>query len=99
MAFELRINNGTLFANKQKQDGDNRPDATGPMLVECPHCKAQTRYELSAWTKVPKAGGKKFMSLTVKVAKGGVTPPKQPSASDATTGAEPSKPPEERVAF
>lgn len=97
--YTLKPNSGSLFANKQKQEGDNRPNATGPLLIECPHCKAQTRYDLSAWTKLPKRGGRKFMSLSVKVAKGGSGKPLAPPAEGARTDQPPGRPAEERVAF
>ena len=99
MAFQQRPNSGALFPPKEPNPADsNRPNATGPLVVECPHCKAVSKFEISAWTKVPKSGGKKFMSLSVKVAKGGAGKPPAPP-SDAAADAEPDKPLEERVAF
>jgi uncharacterized protein (DUF736 family) len=52
-------NRGVLFKNDDKQS-DNHPDYKGQINVN------GVDLWLSAWIKTPKAGGQKFMSLSVK---------------------------------
>ena len=57
MAFEHNDMNGSLFKNKGKEPGDNRPDYTGDMKVFGHDVR------LAAWVKDGKNG--KFMSIKV----------------------------------
>lgn len=50
----------TLFKNKKKQAGDNKPDLTGKVQI------GGVLYWLSAWSKTPNGGGDKFLSGTVR---------------------------------
>lgn len=52
-------NRGVLFKNDRKET-DKHPDYRGRIDV------GGTEYWLDAWIKTPKAGGAKFMSLSVK---------------------------------
>lgn len=50
-------NKGTLWKNKDKQDGDNRPDYTGKINID------GNEKRLAAWIKQGQNG--KFMSLSI----------------------------------
>lgn len=50
----------TLFKNKKKVQGDNKPEYTGKIEID------GKLYWLSAWVKTPTQGGEKFMSGTVR---------------------------------
>lgn len=58
MAYEQRDNSGSLF-KKDKQGVENRPDYTGPGMVN------GELVEISAWIKTSEKG-LKFMSLSFK---------------------------------
>jgi hypothetical protein len=53
-------NTGALFKNGDKQQGDAQPDMRGSVNIE------GREYWLSAWVKIAKKDGRKFMSLSVK---------------------------------
>lgn len=59
MAYEKRDMSGILFKNKDKEDGDRRPEYTGNIMI------GGIEYWLSAWVKMSSSGNK-FMSLAVK---------------------------------
>ena len=50
-------NSGALFKNKDKVEGDNRPDCTGKLNVDGKEMK------LAGWWRTPNAGGDKFLSI------------------------------------
>lgn len=58
MAYELRDNSGSLFKNDKKQQGDNKPNYTGRVMVN------GVEMWISAWLKDGANG--KFMSLSFK---------------------------------
>ena len=49
MAYENKDMEGSLFKNKDKQPGDNKPNAKGNVMV------AGVMYRISAWTNKTKA--------------------------------------------
>jgi uncharacterized protein (DUF736 family) len=59
MAWETKDNTGSLFRNKLKQKGDNRPDLTGECMV------GGKKLEFSAWSKLKKDGDK-WLSVSFK---------------------------------
>jgi hypothetical protein len=67
MSFEKKKfnqdNSGALFKNKKKTT-DQHADYTGTISFEGRDCW------LSAWIKTPKAGGEKYMSLSLKPKEG-----------------------------
>jgi hypothetical protein len=63
MAFELRANGGTLFANKERNH-PQAPDWTGTALVELDGQMVELR--LTAWTKHSEKAGE-FLSLNVRI--------------------------------
>jgi hypothetical protein len=62
MAYEERDGQGTLFVNKRKQEGDNKPDREGTCTID------GTKYRIAGWLKTPKNGGDKFLSLKIQPA-------------------------------
>jgi hypothetical protein len=50
MAYEQRDMSGSLFKNKDKEDGDNRPNAKGSCMIE------GVEFWVDAWTKRDKNG-------------------------------------------
>ena len=59
MSYELRDMSGSMFKNKDKEDGDQRPNATGSCMVD------GVEYFVSAWTKKDK-NGSPWQSLSFK---------------------------------
>ena len=59
MGYELREGQGSLFRNKQKETGDNKPNLTGEAKVN------GIVYRVSAWTKLTK-NGEKWLSLNIQ---------------------------------
>jgi hypothetical protein len=55
VSYEVRDMTGTLFRNEKKEEGDNRPNATGTGMI------GNRKIRISAWTKEGKSG--KFQSL------------------------------------
>lgn len=53
-------NSGALFKNKDKVEGDNRPDYTGKLNVNGKDMK------LAGWLRTPNAGGNKFLSIKME---------------------------------
>lgn len=45
MAYELRDNSGTLFKNRRKEEGDNKPHWEGDCMVN------GVKMRVAAWTK------------------------------------------------
>lgn len=45
MAYELRELSGSLFPNKRKQEGDNKPHFEGDCMI------GGVKYRVAAWTK------------------------------------------------
>ena len=62
MAYELRDGQGSLFQNKYKEAGDNRPGLTGTIMIE------GREYKISAWKKQGSNGRPWFYSLSIKPA-------------------------------
>lgn len=60
MAYEPNPGDGALFANKRKEPGDKRPEATGYVIAHR-DIKAGEKLNLAAWTKTSGTG--KFQSL------------------------------------
>lgn len=58
MAYEQRDNSGSLFKNDKKQDGDNKPNYTGSVMIN------GVEMWISAWLKDGQNG--KWMSLSFK---------------------------------
>jgi uncharacterized protein (DUF736 family) len=73
MAYEMKDGQASLFKNKRKET-DNHPDYTGSIMLE------GVEHWLSAWIKTPKAGGDKYMSLSVGKPKEQRNAPQQSSA-------------------
>jgi len=68
MAFEQKPNSGALFRNERRET-DNHPNANGSATVTCPHCGAEGRHWLSAWTNTIQRGdkaGERYQSLKFK---------------------------------
>ena len=59
--LNLRPGSGMLFKNRNKKEGDNRPEYVGE--VEIP-AGMQGRKEISLWKKTSKAG-KPYLSISV----------------------------------
>lgn len=79
MAYEMKDGQASLFKNKRKAT-DNHPDYTGSIML------AGVEHWLSAWIKTPKAGGEKYMSLSVgKQKEQRDTPREAPRAQDNPT--------------
>lgn len=57
MAYEQRDNSGSLFKNKDKEEGDNRPDYQGEAMID------GVMFRMSAWIK-RKDGKPPFMSFS-----------------------------------
>ena len=58
--YELREGQVTLFKNKNKQEGDNKPDLQGNGLYE------GKKIKIAAWLKTSKNGGTKYYSLKIQ---------------------------------
>lgn len=58
MAYEQRDNSGSLFKNDKKQEGDNKPNYTGQVMIN------GVEMWISAWLKDGQNG--KWMSLAFK---------------------------------
>lgn len=58
MAYEQRDNSGSLFKNDKKQDGDNKPNYTGTVMIN------GVEMWISAWLKEGQKGN--WMSLSFK---------------------------------
>jgi uncharacterized protein (DUF736 family) len=58
VSYEQKDGQGSLFKNKRKET-DNHPDYTGSVTIN------GVEHWLSAWIKTPKAGGEKYMSLSI----------------------------------
>jgi uncharacterized protein (DUF736 family) len=79
MAYEMKDGQASLFKNKRKET-ENHPDYTGSIMLE------GVEHWLSAWIKTPKAGGDKYMSLSVgKPKEQRNAPREQPRAQDNPT--------------
>jgi uncharacterized protein (DUF736 family) len=63
VSYEQKDGQGSLFKNKRKET-DNHPDYTGSVTIN------GVEHWLSAWIKTPKAGGEKYMSLSIGKPKG-----------------------------
>lgn len=59
MAYEMRELTGALFKNKDKQEGDSRPNAKGSCLID------GVEFWVDAWTKKDK-NGNPWQSLSFK---------------------------------
>jgi len=57
MAYEMRDGQGSMFVNKRKEPGDNKPDREGDITI------GGVKYRLAGWLKTPKNGGQEFLSL------------------------------------
>ena len=57
--YEMKDGQFSLFKNKHKQEGDNKPDMTGKCMI------GGKMYDLSAWTKTPE-GKDRFLSGQIK---------------------------------
>jgi uncharacterized protein (DUF736 family) len=68
-------NSGALFKNDRKET-DKHPDMRGSIDV------GGVEYWISAWTKTPKAGGDKFLSLAVTAKDGATTTKPQEDLDD-----------------
>lgn len=66
-----RDNSGALFKNDRK-DNDRHPDYKGQALI------GGVEYWLSAWIKEPRAGGQKYMSLSLTPKQQQANAPLQP---------------------
>lgn len=44
-------NSGTLGKNDRRRDGKNDPNSSGKANITCPHCKEESSYWVSGWTK------------------------------------------------
>jgi hypothetical protein len=69
--YEQKEGQGSLFKNKRKET-DSHPDYNGSITIN------GVEHWLSAWIKEPKAGGTKYMSLSVGKPKQ-QRPPDQPN--------------------
>lgn len=56
MAYEQKPNEGTLFANKERES-DSHPNAKGSALI------GGVEYWVSAWTNVAQTSGDKYQKL------------------------------------
>ena len=83
MAYEPKDNTASLFRNKNKTPGDNRPDYTGNGMVN------GNKVDLSAWMKKSKSG-QPFLSIAIK-------PPYQGSAGGQPGEAQRAQPDDEEV--
>lgn len=72
MAYELKVNQGSLFVNNRKQL-DTHPDMTGEINV------GGCVYWVSGWSKLAK-DGKKWLSLSVR--------PKQQTNNNSSHGSQ-----------
>jgi len=59
MAYEQKINSGSLFPNSRKEK-DTHPDLTGTVDVE------GKPYWISAWSKTAKSNGQEWLSISLK---------------------------------
>lgn len=61
MAFEAKLNTGSLFKN-DKMKNENSPPYTGSVKIQCPSCQHVTDYWQSAWVneQAGKEGRKYF---------------------------------------
>lgn len=59
MAYEQRDNSGSMFKNKDKKEGDNRPNVKGSAMI------GGVEYWVDAWTKKDK-NGNPWQSLSFK---------------------------------
>ena len=57
MAYELREGQGSLFRNKRKEPGDNKPDRQGDCLI------GGVKYKIAGWLKGERDG--QFLSLKI----------------------------------
>lgn len=66
--YEQKNRTGVLFSNKRRPadaaPGRGKPNATGYFMIDGQKC------QVAAWTKTPKSGGDKFMSLTIEIPAG-----------------------------
>lgn len=100
MAYEQLDGTGALFSNKSKpkdaEPGKGKPDVTGSITISGVKC------ELAGWTKTPKKGGARFLSLTIEIPAGyrlvQVGESETPASSNGSPST-PSSPPKENVAF
>lgn len=60
MAYEQKPGQGSLFKNNRKEK-ETHPDMHGTIMT--PDGKT---WRVSAWTKTPKAGGDRFLSLSIQ---------------------------------
>lgn len=83
MAYEIKPNTGSLFANENRQS-DTHANAKGTALID------GKEYWVDAWTNTT-AGGKRYQSLKFKLkdkqplqggGSGGFAPPPQPDLDD-----------------
>jgi hypothetical protein len=68
MAFEQRANTGALFKNERRET-DSHPNAQGSATITCPHCGAEGKHWLSAWTNTIQQGdkaGDRYQKLSFK---------------------------------
>lgn len=60
MAYEQKLNTGSLFKNDRKAPGDSKPDYTGTALID-----GLGECWLDAWVNTA-ANGSRYMSLKIK---------------------------------
>jgi hypothetical protein len=74
MAFEQRDMSGSLFKNKDKEDGDKRPNAKGSCMID------GVEYWVDAWTKQGDKGPWQSLAFKRKEKQSG--PQRAPAVSD-----------------
>lgn len=75
MAYEIRDNSGSLFKNDKKQEGDNKPNYTGQVMIN------GVEMWISAWLKDGPNG--KWMSLSFKPKEQQQAAPSRPAPASA----------------
>jgi len=53
-----KIGSGVLMTNTYKQEGDSKPDLTGPVTVKV--AGIEVEYEIAAWKKIATKEGKRL---------------------------------------
>lgn len=66
MAYELKKNRFNMFKNNKKNQGDTQPDIRGDMKIECPHCRQEQLYKISAWMSEGKTSKLKYYSGSIQ---------------------------------
>lgn len=75
MAYELRDGGGTIFKNKFKEDGDNKPDYKGEIMWR------GEKIEIAHWVKQGQNG--KFFSVKLQEPREQSSPPPAPQSRPA----------------